>query len=45
MFYNMRITYVLTAVNPRKKQFVDSELSRGRGSKFPTRGSNRMLVF
>ena len=27
-----------------KKQSVDSELSCGRGSKFSTQGSNRMLV-
>ena len=35
---------LVLAGNPRKKQSVDSELSRGHGSKFPTRGSNRMLV-
>ena len=34
----------MVAVNPRKKQSVNLELPRGRGSKFPTRGSNRMLV-
>ena len=30
--------------NSRKKQSVDSELSHGHGSKFPTQCSNRMLV-
>ena len=35
---------LVLAGNPRKKQSMDSELSRDRGSKFPTRGSNRMLV-
>ena len=34
----------MAAKDPRKKWFVDSELSRGRGSKFSTRDSNRMLV-
>ena len=32
------------AGNPRKKYSVDLELSRGRGNRFPTWGSNRMLV-
>ena len=35
---------LVLAGNPRKKQSVDMELSRGCGSKFPTRGSNKMLV-
>ena len=35
---------LVVAVNPRKKQSVDSELSCGRGSKFSARGSNRMFV-
>ena len=35
---------LVIAVNSRKKYSVDSELSRGRGSKFSTQGSNRMLV-
>ena len=35
---------LMVAVDQRKKQSVDSELSHGRGSKFSTRGSNRMLV-
>ena len=30
--------------NPRKKYSVDSELSWGRDSKFPTQSSNMMLV-
>ena len=30
--------------NPRKKEFVVSELARGRASKFLLVGSNRMLV-
>ena len=30
--------------NPRKKEFVVSELARGRVSKFLLVGSNRMLV-
>ena len=30
--------------NPRKKEFVVSELARGRVSKFVLVGSNRMLV-
>ena len=34
----------MVAVDQGKKQSVDSELSRGRGSKFSTWGSNRMLV-
>ena len=34
----------MLAVNPRKKYFMDLELSHGRGSKFPTQDSNRMLV-
>ena len=34
---------VLTG-NPRKKEFVVSELARGRVSKFLLVGSNRMLV-
>ena len=35
---------LMVAADQRKKQSVDSELSRGRGSKFSTRGSNRMLA-
>ena len=35
---------LLLFIYPRKKEFVVSELSRGRGSKFSTRGSNRMLA-
>ena len=35
---------LVLAGNLRKKESVISELSRGRGSKFSTRGSNRMLV-
>ena len=30
--------------NPRKKESVVLELSHGRGSKFSTRGSNKMLM-
>ena len=30
--------------NSRKNEFVVLELSRGRGSKFSTRGSNKMLM-
>ena len=35
---------LVAAVDQRKKQSVDSKLSCGRGSKFSTQGSNRMLV-
>ena len=35
---------LMVAVDQGKKQFVDSQLSRGHGSKFSTQGSNRMLV-
>ena len=35
---------LVVAIDQRKKQSVDSELSRGRGSKFSTRGIDRMLV-
>ena len=34
----------MVAIDQGKKQFVDSELSRGRDSKFSTQGSNKMLV-
>ena len=34
----------MVAVDQGKKLFVYSDLSRGRDSKFSTRGSNRMLV-
>ena len=34
----------MVIVDQRKKQSVKSKLSCGRGSKFSTRGSNRMLV-
>ena len=34
----------VVAMDQKKKQSVDLELSRGRGSKFSTQGSNRMLV-
>ena len=35
---------LVVSVDQRKKLFIDSELSHDRGSKFYTRGSNRMLV-
>ena len=35
---------LVVAVDQGKKKSVDLELSHGRGSKFSTRGSNRMLV-
>ena len=39
-----QVGVLVLAVNLRDKKSMDSELSRGRGSKFPTQGSNRMLV-
>ena len=39
-----QIGELVVAVEQRKKQSVDSELSRSRGSKLSTQGSNRMLV-
>ena len=35
---------LMIVVDQGNKQSVDLELSRGRGSKFSTQGSNRMLV-
>ena len=35
---------LVVAADQRKKWSINSELSRGRGSKFSTLGSNRMLV-
>ena len=35
---------LVVVVDQEKKKSMDLELSRGRGSKFSTRGSNRMLV-
>ena len=35
----------MVAADQRKMLSVDLKLSCGRGSKFSTRGSNRMLVF
>ena len=39
-----QIGELVVAGEQRKKQSVDSELSRSRGSKLSTQGSNRMLV-
>ena len=38
-----QVGILVIVVDQGKKQFVDLELSRGRGSKFSTRGNNRML--
>ena len=35
---------LVVAVDQGKKSFVDSKLSHGRGGRYSTRGSNRMLV-
>ena len=39
-----QVGILVVAVNQGKKLSVDSELSCGHGSKFFTRGNNRMLV-
>ena len=39
-----QVGVLIVVVNPKKKQSVDSELSRGHGNKFPTQGNNKMLV-
>ena len=39
-----QVEVLVVAVDQRKKWSMDSELSHGRGSKFSTRSSNRMLV-
>ena len=39
-----QVGVLMVVVNPKKKKSVDSELSRGRGNKFPTQDNNKMLV-
>ena len=39
-----QVGVLVVAVDQGKKKSVDSELSRGRGSKFSTQDSNKMLV-